>query len=131
MREVGIDISDRQAEEIELEMQLHDVKTITLNCQGRCAYVIGGIEDCDGDDRAGEPVEKVRESATTSNAGSLSYSRTSLRSSKSIRTPEEIREKRGGADVATAAVSGCGNTSKPGLMFFSSSAGPGTSPGAS
>jgi arsenate reductase (thioredoxin) len=38
---------------IELEMQPHADKAITLNCQGSCPYVIGGIEDWDVDDPAG------------------------------------------------------------------------------
>jgi protein-tyrosine-phosphatase len=61
MREVGVDISDRKPKKIELEMQLHADKAITLNCQGSCPYVIGGIEDWDVDDPAGQPLEKVRE----------------------------------------------------------------------
>ncbi len=61
MREVGIDISDRTPKKIDLEMQLHADKAITLNCQGSCPYVIGGIEDWKVDDPAGQPLEKVRE----------------------------------------------------------------------
>jgi arsenate reductase (thioredoxin) len=61
MREVGLDISDRVPKKIELEMQLHADKAITLNCQDSCPYVIGGIEDWDVDDPAGQPLEKVRE----------------------------------------------------------------------
>jgi protein-tyrosine-phosphatase len=61
MREVGIDISDRKPKKIELEMQLDADKAITLNCQGSCPYVIGGIEDWDIDDPAGQPLENVRE----------------------------------------------------------------------
>lgn len=45
MHEVGIDISDRKPKKIEVEMQLHADKAITLNCQGTCPYVLGGIED--------------------------------------------------------------------------------------
>jgi len=61
MREVGIDISDRAPKKIDLEMQLHADKAITLNCQGSCPYVIGGVEDWEVDDPAGQPLEKVRE----------------------------------------------------------------------
>jgi arsenate reductase len=61
MREVGIDISGRMPKRIELEMQLHADKAITLNCQGSCPYVIGGVEDWKVDDPAGQPIEKVRE----------------------------------------------------------------------
>lgn len=61
MREVGIEISDRKPKKIDLEMQLHADKAITLNCQGSCPYVIGGVEDWKVDDPAGQPLEKVRE----------------------------------------------------------------------
>jgi arsenate reductase len=61
MREIGIDISDRKPEKIAVEMQLHADKAITLNCQGSCPYVLGGIEDWEIDDPAGQPLEKVRE----------------------------------------------------------------------
>jgi arsenate reductase (thioredoxin) len=62
MGEVGIDISDRTPKRIDLEMQLHADKAITLNCQGgSCPYVLGGIEDWEVDDPAGRPLEKVRE----------------------------------------------------------------------
>lgn len=60
MREVEIDISDRKPTKIDLEMQLHADKGITLNCQGSCPYLIGGIEDWEVDDPAGQPLEKVR-----------------------------------------------------------------------
>jgi arsenate reductase (thioredoxin) len=60
MREVGIDISDRAPKKIDLEMQLHADKAITLNCQGSCPYVIGGVEDWKVEDPAGQPLEKVR-----------------------------------------------------------------------
>jgi hypothetical protein len=61
MREVGIDISGRKPKKIELEMQLHADKAITLNCQGSCPYVIGGVEDWEVADPAGLSLEKVRE----------------------------------------------------------------------
>jgi arsenate reductase (thioredoxin) len=61
MGEVGIDISDRKPKTIDVEMQLHADKAITLNCQGTCPYVIGAVEDWDVDDPAGQPLEKVRE----------------------------------------------------------------------
>jgi arsenate reductase len=61
MREVGIDISARKPKQIELEMQLHADKAITLNCQASCPYVIGSTEDWDVDDPADQPLEKVRE----------------------------------------------------------------------
>ena len=60
MREKGIDISDRKPKKIEVEMQLHADKAITLNCPGSCPYVIGGVEDWEVDDPAGQPLEKVR-----------------------------------------------------------------------
>lgn len=61
MREVGIDLSSRTPRKIDLEMQLHADKAITLNCQTTCPYVIGGVEDWDVEDPAGKPVEAVRE----------------------------------------------------------------------
>ena len=61
MREVGIDISGRRPKKIDLEMQLHADKAITLNCQDTCPYVIGGVEDWEVEDPAGQPLEKVRE----------------------------------------------------------------------
>jgi arsenate reductase len=60
MREVGIDISDRKPKKIDLEMQLHADKAITLNCQAACPYVIGGIEDWVVDDPADRPLDEVR-----------------------------------------------------------------------
>jgi arsenate reductase len=53
MREVGIDISDRKPKKIDLEMQLHADKAITLNCQDTCPYVVDGVEDWEVDDPAG------------------------------------------------------------------------------
>jgi protein-tyrosine-phosphatase len=61
MREVGIDISGRKPKKIDLEMQLHADKAITLNCQDTCPYVIGGVEDWKVDDPAGQPLAQVRE----------------------------------------------------------------------
>jgi arsenate reductase len=61
MREVGIDIADRKPQKIDLEMQLHADKAITLNCQDTCPYVIGGVEDWDVEDPADQPLETVRE----------------------------------------------------------------------
>jgi len=61
MREVGIDISDRKPKKIDLEMQLHADKAITLNCQDTCPYVIGGVEDWDVEDPSGKSLEEVRE----------------------------------------------------------------------
>ena len=60
-REVDIDISDRRPKKIELEMQLHADKAITLNCQGTCPYVLGGVEDWEVDDPAGHPLGTVSE----------------------------------------------------------------------
>jgi hypothetical protein len=60
MREVGLDIADRKPKKIDLEMQLHADKAITLNCQSTCPYVIGGVEDWDVQDPAGQPIETVR-----------------------------------------------------------------------
>jgi arsenate reductase len=60
MREVGIDLSGRRPKKVDLEMQLHADKAITLNCQETCPYVIGGVEDWDVADPAGQPLEVVR-----------------------------------------------------------------------
>ena len=61
MREVGIDLATRRPKKIDPEMQLHADKAITLNCQDTCPFVIGGVEDWEVDDPAGQPLEKVRE----------------------------------------------------------------------
>ena len=61
MGEIGIDISGRKPKKIDVEMQLHADKAITLNCQETCPYVVGGVEDWEVDDPAGQPLEKVRE----------------------------------------------------------------------
>jgi arsenate reductase len=61
MSEVGIDISARRPKKIDREMQLHADKAITLNCQESCPYVLGGVEDWEVDDPAGQPLENVRE----------------------------------------------------------------------
>lgn len=61
MREVGIEIGDRRPKKIDVEMQLHADKGITLNCQGTCPYLVGGVEDWLVDDPAGQPIETVRE----------------------------------------------------------------------
>jgi protein-tyrosine-phosphatase len=61
MREVGVDISRRRPKKIDVEMQLHADKGITLNCQGTCPYLVGGVEDWEVDDPAGQPIEVVRE----------------------------------------------------------------------
>ena len=60
MAEVGIDISGRKPKKIDLETQLHADKGITLNCADSCPYVIGGIEDWDVADPAGQSLEVVR-----------------------------------------------------------------------
>jgi arsenate reductase (thioredoxin) len=72
MHEVGIDISAREPKKIDLEMQLHADRGITLNCQGECPYLIGTVEDWDVDDPAGQPLEKSARSATTSRSGCTS-----------------------------------------------------------
>jgi arsenate reductase len=61
MREAGFDLSNRKPKKIDLEMQLHADKAITLHCEGSCPYVLGGIEDWEVEDPAGQPIEKVRE----------------------------------------------------------------------
>jgi protein-tyrosine-phosphatase len=74
MREIGIDISNRKPNKIDLEMQLHADRGITLNCQGECPSLIGTVEDWDVDDPAGQPLEKVGRSATTSNSACANWS---------------------------------------------------------
>jgi arsenate reductase len=61
MREVGIDIAGRTPKRIDLEMQLHADRAITLNCRDTCPYVVGGVEDWEIDDPAGRSLEEVRE----------------------------------------------------------------------
>lgn len=61
MREVGIDLSEQKPKKIEVEMQLHADKAITLNCEDTCPYVVGGVEDWEVEDPAGQSLEKVRE----------------------------------------------------------------------
>lgn len=61
MGEVSIDISGRKPKKIDREMQLHADKAITLNCQESCPYLVGGVEDWEVDDPAGQPLEVVRE----------------------------------------------------------------------
>jgi protein-tyrosine-phosphatase len=60
MSEVGIDISGRKPKKIDLEMQLHADRGITLNCQASCPYLIADVEDWDVADPLGQPLEQVR-----------------------------------------------------------------------
>jgi protein-tyrosine-phosphatase len=91
MRDVGIDISGRNPKKIEVEMQLHADKAITLNCQGSCPYVIGGVEDWEVDDPPASRSRKYARSATTSNAVSANSSTRA----------DEIRNDRGGMIAAS------------------------------
>jgi protein-tyrosine-phosphatase len=60
MKEIGIDISDRQPKKLTVEMQLHADLAVTLGCGGRCPYVPTHVEDWDLPDPAGRPLEEVR-----------------------------------------------------------------------
>lgn len=60
MGEVGIDISNRRPQKIDLEMQLHADWAITLHCLDTCPYVPGVVEDWDVDDPAGKTLAEVR-----------------------------------------------------------------------
>jgi protein-tyrosine-phosphatase len=60
MKEIGIDISDRQPKKLTVEMQLHADLAVTLGCGGRCSYVPAHIEDWDLPDPAGRSLEEVR-----------------------------------------------------------------------
>jgi len=60
MREVGIDLSSRKPQKIDLEMQLHADWAITMHCEDTCPYVPGVVEDWDVEDPAGKPLEVVR-----------------------------------------------------------------------
>jgi arsenate reductase len=60
MREVGIDLSRRKPQKIDLEMQLHADWAITMHCLDTCPYVPGVVEDWDVADPAGKTLEEVR-----------------------------------------------------------------------
>jgi arsenate reductase (thioredoxin) len=60
MREVGVDLSDRQPKRLTLEMQLHADWAITLACGAQCPYVPTTVEDWDIDDPSGGSLEEVR-----------------------------------------------------------------------
>jgi hypothetical protein len=59
MREVGIDLSQRRAMRLSLEMQ-HADWAITLARGAKCPYVPSIVEDWDVADPAGKPMEEVR-----------------------------------------------------------------------
>ena len=114
MREVDIDISDRQPKKLTVEMQLHADLAITLACGGRCPYVPTKVEDWDVDDPAGKPIEQVRairddiagrvddlvlrrleEIRADHTAHSMRLAKmlpTLISEFEELRTPEEIRE---------------------------------------
>lgn len=60
MKEVEIDLSDRQPKKLTVEMQLHADLAITLACGGRCPYVPTSVEDWDVADPDGKSIEEVR-----------------------------------------------------------------------
>ncbi len=60
MREVGIDLSHRRPEKLDLEMQLHADWAVTLACGGTCPYVPSTVEEWDVEDTRGRSLEEVR-----------------------------------------------------------------------
>lgn len=60
MREVGLDVSGRRPQKIDLEMQLHADWAITMHCLDTCPYVPGVVEDWDVADPAGRTLADVR-----------------------------------------------------------------------
>jgi arsenate reductase (thioredoxin) len=60
MREVGVDISGRKPQKIDLETQLHADWAITMHCLDTCPFVPGVVEDWDVDDPAGKALTEVR-----------------------------------------------------------------------
>ena len=60
MAEVGIDISGRRPNKLDLEMQLHADCAITLGCGGACPYVPTMVEDWQIPDPAGLTLEQTR-----------------------------------------------------------------------
>lgn len=60
MQEVGIDISSRKPQKIDLEMQLHADWAITMHCLDTCPYVPGIVEDWEIEDPAGKTLAEVR-----------------------------------------------------------------------
>lgn len=63
MKEVGIDISDRQPKPLTLEMLEQADRVITMGCgvAESCPVTFTETEDWGLDDPKGQPVEKVRE----------------------------------------------------------------------
>jgi arsenate reductase len=60
MREVGIDLSDRQPKKLLREMQLRADLAVTMGCGDACPYVPTTVEEWDIPDPAGRPIEEVR-----------------------------------------------------------------------
>src|SRR5438128_2585309 len=60
MREVGIDIGDRQPKRLTREMQLHADLAVTMGCGDACPYVPATIVEWDIADPAGRPLDEVR-----------------------------------------------------------------------
>ena len=63
MKEVGIDISDRQPKPLTLEMLEQADKVITMGCgvEQACPATLTETEDWGLEDPKGKPVEKIRE----------------------------------------------------------------------
>src|SRR2546423_5095790 len=60
MREVGLDISDRNPKQLTREMQEHADLAVTMGCGDACPYVPAPVEEWDIPDPAGKPLEEVR-----------------------------------------------------------------------
>jgi len=60
MAEVGIEIAGRRPKRLDLEMQLHADRAITLGCGGACPYVPTSVEDWQIPDPAGLTLEQTR-----------------------------------------------------------------------
>ena len=61
MREIGIDIADREPKKLTREMQLGADLAVTMGCGDACPYVPTAVVDWEIPDPAGESLERVRE----------------------------------------------------------------------
>jgi arsenate reductase len=91
MHEVGIDISARRPQKLDLEMQLHADWAITLHCKASCPFVPSQVEDWEIDDPAGEPLERVREIRDEIERRVQEFVDTRLDDVRADRTAHELR----------------------------------------
>jgi arsenate reductase (thioredoxin) len=61
MREIGIDIANREPKKLTPEVQLGADLAVTMGCGDACPYVPTAVVDWDIPDPAGESLERVRE----------------------------------------------------------------------